>query len=604
MRRSFRTALAGSTLLLFVIPCAPHAQSIGAPPSALAPLAQRRAELNNLFRDYWDAYLERNPEFASTIGDKRYNDKISDYSVAALNNWLARERQFQVRLAMIDPTGFTDREKLSQELLMRQFREDADAAEFKEWEMPVNQTGGIYSCYPRLVTHLNFATLKDYDDWIARLHAIPRAIQQVTTNMSIGMEDHRVPPAYLLEKVLVEVDELANQKPADSPLAAPLKQFPASIPAPEQARIRAGMLAAIANQVLPAYKRFARFLRVSYIPAGREQPGISALPDGVQYYRFLVRRTTTIDLTPAQIHQIGLEAVKRDEAAMLVIAKSLGYQDLKSFQTSLKSNPKLHPASRQALLDAYRGYLNAMQAELPILFGHLPAEKLDIQAAPAYLEKDAPPAYYQPGSPDGSRPGLLFINTGNDTGRNLYSVENIVYRYGVPGRHLQTSLAQEIAGLPAFRRYKEYPAYTEGWSLYAGQLGKDAGFYKDPYSDYGRLENDLLWSIWLVVDTGVHSEGWTRAQAIQYLHDHSDLDDATIQVEVDSDIALPSQALASKTGELDILGLREKARSELGGNFDLRAFHGAILDSGALPLDLLNARVIAWIGSQKTSTQR
>ncbi len=572
----------------------------GQPP---ASLADRQEALSDLFHDYWQEYLKLNPEFASSIGDKRYNDKITDYSVAAVNNWLAQERQFELRLAAIDPTGFTDQEKISQQLLMNDLEMDQDAAQFKEWEMPVNQMDGIYATYPQLVTQLSFTTVKDYDDWIARLHAIPAAFEQVTTNMSIGMEDQRVPPKYLLVKTLDQVNQLASQKPEDSPLALPLKKFPSSIPPAEQARIKTQMLDAIAKEVLPAYKRFARFLQVSYIPAGRLQPGISALPDGAAYYRFLVRRTTTTNLTPSEIHQIGLQQVQEDEAQMLAIAQKLGFHDLKSFRASLKNNPKLHPASRQALLDAYSGYLKPMQAKLPQLFGVLPKAPFEIEAVPDYLEKNAPPAYYEPGTPDGSRPGKLMINLYNATDRNLYSVEAIAYHEGLPGHHLQISIAQELKGIPEFRKYEGYTAYVEGWGLYAEHLGKDAGFYQDPYSDYGRLEADEWRAIRLVVDTGVHSQGWTRDQMVQYFRDHSNIDDTTIQAEVDRYIAWPSQALAYKIGQLDILAEREKAQKELGPKFSLRAFHDEVLDSGALPLDVLDQRVEDWIASQKTAAQ-
>ncbi len=336
------------------------------------------------------------------IGDKRYNDQVSDYSVKAYNEGLAREQGFLLRLAAIDPAGLTDQEKTSRDLLLRQFTEDQEAAEFKEWEMPVNQMGGIYSTYPQLVAQLSFTTVKDYDDWIARLHAIPTAFEQVTTDMSIGVDDHRVPPKYLLEKTLEQVRQLASQKPEDSPLALPLKNFPAAIPAAEQERIKDETLKAIAKQVLPAYQRFARFLEVTYIPAGREQPGIATLADGAKYYAFSIRRTTTTDLTAEQIHQIGLDEVKRDETEMLAIAQRLGFQDLKSFRASFKTNPKLKATSREALLAAYRGYLTPMQAKLPSLFGRLPKAPFEVTPVPDYLEKTSAPAYYEAGTPDGS----------------------------------------------------------------------------------------------------------------------------------------------------------------------------------------------------------
>jgi len=587
-------AIALSALFLLAASPALRAQAASIP-----SLDDRRKELNTLFEDYWQDTLRHNPEEASSLGDKRYNDQISDYSVKAYNEHLARERGFLLQLAAIDNTGFTEQEKISRELLLRRFSDDEEAADFREWEMPINQMGGIHTAYPQLVAELSFTAVKDYDDWIARLHAIPKAFDQVTTNMSIGMEDHRVPPKYLLEKALDQVKQLANQKPEDSPLALPLKKFPAAIPVAEQERIKTEMLAAIAKEVEPAYLRFARFLEVSYIPAGREQPGISALPDGAKYYQFLLHRTTTTNLTAEQIHQIGLDEVKHDEAEMLVIAQKLGFADLKSFQASLKTNPKLKPASREALLDAYRSYLGPMQAKLPELFGRLPKAKFEVVPVPDFLEKTSAPAYYSSGSLDGSRPGRLFIDTYNATDRNLYDVEDIAYHEGLPGHHLQISIAQELDGIPTFRKHGHYTAYTEGWGLYSERLGKDVGFYQDPYSDYGRLEGDIWRAIRLVVDTGVHSQNWTREQMVQFFHDHSNIDDTSIQAEVDRYIAWPSQATAYKIGQLKILELRDRAKTAFGDRFDIRAFHDQVVDSGALPLDVLSDRIDAWIASQK-----
>ncbi len=306
--------LAALAASLFLFPIAPssHAQAAPAHPAAqVASVEDRRKALNALFHDYWESELKHEPEFASSIGDKRYNDKLSDYSVKAINDWLATEQNFLLQLVAIDPTGLSDQEKTSRDLLIHDLTEDQEAAEFKEWEMPVNQMDGIYSAYPRLVPQLSFTTVKDYDDWIARLHAIPKAFDQVSENMSIGMDDKRVPPKFLLEKTLEQVRQLANQKPEDSPLALPLKKFPASISATEQARIKQETLDAIGKEVLPAYLRFARFLEASYIPAGRAVPGISALPDGAKYYKYLIRHRTTTDLTAEQIHQIGLDEVKK-----------------------------------------------------------------------------------------------------------------------------------------------------------------------------------------------------------------------------------------------------------------------------------------------------
>jgi uncharacterized protein (DUF885 family) len=590
-----------SSLLLSSFAFPSHAQLTAPAPSQSASVQDRSKALNALFHDYWEADLKREPEFASTIGDKRYNDRISDYSVKAINEWLATEQNYLLQLAAIDPTGLSDQEKTSRELLMSEFADDEEGAQFKEWEMPVNQMGGIYSEYPRLAPQLSFASVKDYDDWIARLHAIPKAFDQVTENMSIGIDGKRVPPKYLLEKTLEEVRQLANQMPEDSPLALPLRKFPASVSATEQARIKQETLDAISKEVLPAYTRFARFLEVRYIPAGRAEPGISALSDGTKFYQYLIRHTTTTDLTATQIHQIGLDEVKKDEAEMLAIARKLGFQDLKGFRASLKNNPKLKATSREALLDAYRSYLTPMKAKLPSLFGRLPKAPFEVLPVPDYLEKTSAPAYYQGGTPDGSRPGRLFIDTYNATDRDLYQVESIAYHEGLPGHHLQISIARELDGIPEFRKFSHYTAFSEGWGLYSERLGKDVGFYQDPYSDYGRLQADIWRAIRLVVDTGVHSQHWTREQMVQFFHDHSAIDETSIQAEVDRYIAWPSQALAYKTGQLKILELRDRAKKELGDKFDIRAFHDQVLDAGAMPLDVLDERITAWIASRKSS---
>jgi uncharacterized protein (DUF885 family) len=582
---------AASVLLITAVPAQSDAK--------LPPVEDRRKALNALFDQFWQANLENSPEFASYLGDKRYNDKTTDYSVKALNSWLAREQTYMLKLAAIDPTGLTDAEKTSREMLLRSFSDDIEGAEFKGWEMPINQMGGIYSQYPDLVAALSFTTVKDYDDWIARLKALPDAFDQVITNMSIGMDDKRVPPKYLLEKALVQVKLLADQKPEESPLSMPLKSFPASIPAPEQERIKTEMLAAVGKRALPAYQRLARFMEVSYVPAGRAVPGVWALPDGAQYYKFLIRQTTTTDLTADQIHQIGLDEVKRNETEELAIAQKLGFQDLKSFQASLKGNPKLHPVSGEALLATYRGYLTPMQARLPQLFGRLPKAPFEVLAVPDYLEKSSAAAYYEPGTPDGSRPGRLRIDTWNATERNLFEVESTAYHEGLPGHHMQISIAQEMTGLPEFRKYGGYTAYVEGWALYSERLGKDLVLYQDPYSDYGRLESDQLRAIRLVVDTGVHSMHWTRQQMVDFFHEHSSISETELQAETDRYIAWPSQALAYKIGQLKILELRDRAKKALGDKFEIRAFHDQVIDSGALPLDLLDARINAWIAGAK-----
>jgi len=586
-----------------VLPAAAQLRAQTAPPSVptqsvAGDVATRSRQLNKLFDDYWQDKLKHDPEFATYLGDKRYDSELTDHSPAAVNDALARGRQFIDRLSGIDTTGLSKQDQLSAELLLRTLIEDQEAAPFKEWQMPVTQYEGIQVDLPQLATHTSFDTVDDYDHYIARLNKIPGAFLQIMSNMQTGLDAHRPPPQYLMQKVLTQAQNIAGQKPEDSPFALPLKSFPASIAAPDRKRISQDLLEALTRAVLPSYQRFAKFLSYTYIPGCRKEPGIWAIPDGDAYYAFRIRQSTTLNKTAAEIHQIGMDEVKRDEAEMLAIVKKLGSNDIHSFAAALKDNPKEHPASEEALLNAYRGYIAQMQPRLPELFGHLPKAKLEVVAMPEYMAPTQPQAFYDQGTPDMKRPGRVDVNLYNWAQRSLAGVEAVSYHEGIPGHHLQISLQQEVPGLPQFRQQGYYTAYTEGWGLYSERLGKEIGFYKDPYSDYGRLEADMWRAIRLVVDTGVHSQHWTRQQMVDFFHEHSGMDETNIQSEVDRYIAWPAQALGYKMGQLKILELRDRAQKSLGSKFDIRAFHDVVLDSGPLPLDVLDEQVNAWIRSQ------
>jgi len=571
----------------------------GASAPAAASVATRSKALSALLNDIWQDRLRHSPEFASLIGDKRYNDQLKDYSAKEVNASLARGLDYIQRLGAIDTTGLTDQEKLSSELMLRSLIDAQQGAKFKEWEMPVSPIFGFQTSLPDLVGQLSFDSAKDYDDYIARLKKMPVAFSQVMTNLQLGVDEGRVPPKESLEKALAQTQGIANQKAEESVFAQPLKKFPKTIPAADQKRIATDLIAVIQTQVLPTYQRFAKFMSAQYVPNGRKDPGVWAMPGGDAYYAFRIRQVTTLDKTAAQIHQIGLDEVKRDEAEMLAIVHQLGFADLKSFRTALAANPKEHPQSKEALLDAYKGYIAQMQPRLPELFGRLPKAPLEVVPMPEFAEKDSPMAYYNQGTSDGSRPGRVDVNLYDFANRALHSVEVVAYHEGVPGHHLQISIAQELTGLPEFRKYQDYTAFVEGWGLYSERLGKEIGFYKDPYSDYGRLEADMWRAIRLVVDTGVHSQHWTRQQMVDYFHEHSALDETNIQSEVDRYIAWPAQALGYKMGQLKILELRDKAKTALGPKFDIKAFHDQVLDSGALPMDVLEQRVDAWIAARK-----
>ncbi|WP_263381327.1 DUF885 domain-containing protein [Granulicella arctica] len=566
---------------------------------ATASVVERTKALNSLLAEIWQDNLKHSPEFASSIGDNRYNDQLSDYSIQEVNASLSRGRTFIERLSQIDVTGLPEQDQVSDDLMLRSLIDAQEGAKFKEWEMPVNQFGGLHTDLPQMANRAPFETVKDYDDYIARLTKVPTAFSQITTNMQLGMDDGRMPPRMILDKVLVQTQAIAAGKASESPFAAPLKKFPKTMSAEDQKRIHDAMLQSIANDVQPAYARFAKFLSAQYIAKGRTEPGAWALPDGDAYYAYRVKQSTTLDKTPAEIHQIGLDEVKRDEAEMLVIVKKLGFADIKSFSAALKTNAKEHPASKEALLDAYRGHLAEMKPRLPELFGKLPKAPLEVVAVPAYMEKDQSAAYYDNGTPDGSRPGKVYVNTYNFAERSLAPVEAVSYHEGLPGHHLQISIAQELTGLPEFRKYSYYTAYTEGWGLYSERLGKEIGFYQDPYSDYGRLEADIWRAIRLVVDTGVHSKHWTRQQMVDFFHDHSAIDETNVQAETDRYIAWPAQALGYKMGQLKFLELRQKAQTALGPKFQLKEFHDVVIDSGALPMDVLEKQVDRWIAEKK-----
>jgi len=558
----------------------------------------RSRQLKARLDEEWQYELRTSPEFATSIGDSRYNDKLSDNSPDFFRSDVEQKRKFLASFEAIDPSGFSEQDRLSHDLVIRQLRQEIEGAKFKNWEMPVNQMGGPHLELPDLVTLTPFKSVKDYENYISRLHKIPHLFDQTTANMRQGMADHLMPPRFLLEKVPPEVDDIANATGESGPFAKPLKEFPATISAAERKRLSAAILSAINDEIIPAYRKFSSFVRNDYSPHGRTDPGVWALPDGEARYRFAVRRMTTTDLSPDEIHEIGLKELHQTETEMLAVANKFGFKDLASFNQHIKNDRKLYATSGQQLLDLYAKYVRDMEPKLPQLFGRLPKAKLvAIQMEPARA-KNAVPADYTSGTADGSRPGHINVNEYDPEHRLLLNVEAIAYHEGIPGHHLQISLAQELPDLPAFRRYGGYTAFIEGWAFYAERLGKEVGEYRDPYSEYGRLENEMWRDIRLVIDTGVHSKHWSRDQMVEYFHKYTAMDEPNVQSEVDRYISWPGQALAYKLGQLEFLKLREEAHQKLGAKFDIRRFHDEALDSGPLPLDVLHARVEAWIAKQ------
>ena len=568
--------------------------------AAAQTLDSRRAELNRMLADEWEYTLRTQPELATQVGDNRYNNRLSDFSDKAIADDLEHTRQALARFDAIDVTGFPEQEKLNRALMLRSLHETLDNAQFKDWEMPANQFGGIHLGYASMAFDSPFRNVKDYEDYLSRLHQIPQVLDQAIGHMRNGLRDHLMPPKYLLEKVSDQAQQIADGSLDKSPFTAPLRKFPNSISAADQKKLTDEIEAAVKTEVAPAYARFAKFVREDYAPHGRLDPGEWALPDGEARYRFAVRHQTTTDLTPDQIHQLGLKSVAEIEIQMLALAKAQGFSDLKSFNDHIKLDPALHAKSGQQLVDLYTKYRDQMYTKLPQLFGRLPKNKLDVVEMESFRAASSPPADYSAGAGDGSRPGRINVNEYAPEKRLLLNVEAIGYHEGVPGHHLQFSIAQELTGLPSFRKFNlDLNAFTEGWAFYSERLGKEVGFYQDPYSEYGRLQNEMWRAVRWVVDTGVHSQHWTRQQMVDYFHDHTAMDDENINTEVDRYIAWPAQALSYKMGQTKILELRARAQKDLGAKFDIRAFHDAVLDQGPLPLDLLDTKINEWIATQK-----
>ncbi|AZP27688.1 MULTISPECIES: DUF885 domain-containing protein [Acinetobacter] len=557
--------------------------------------------LNQLLQEQWEYTLKNSPETATVLGDLRYNDRWTELSKNQIEKDKKSTQNFLNRFEAIDSTGFSATDQLNKDLMIYQLKETLKNYDLKLYEMPFNQMWGLHLQFPGFISSIPFDNAKQYQDYIARLKQIPLILEQGIQLAKQGQKDGLMPPKYLIEKVAKQINSIAVPAGKDSVFASPLKQFPKNISKAEQERLSREILQVIDQNVRPAYQKLGAFIQKDYLPYGRQHEGIWSLPNGDELYRFYVENNTTTSESPETIHQLGLKEVARIEAEMLKIAKAQGFNDLKSFQQSLKTNPAVFPKSREEILEIYRRYIAQMQPELPKLFGLLPKNKVEVLPVEQYREKEAAGAEYHQGTPDGSRPGQVYVNTGDFSERSKISMEATAYHEAIPGHHMQIDIAQNLPNLPMFRKQPNHTAYIEGWALYAEQLGKDVGFYKDPLSDYGRLSSELFRACRLVVDTGVHYKKWTRQQMIDFMREHSALDEPDIQAETDRYIAIPAQALAYKMGQLKILELRELAKQELGDRFDIKAFHDMILNAGTLPLNILDARIKNWIKEQKAA---
>jgi uncharacterized protein (DUF885 family) len=557
------------------------------------PVAERVATQNALFEQQYESDLRNFPERATAFGDYRYNDKLTDYSLDAIVRRHEIDEDFLRRLEAIPSTGFSDQDQLSHDLLVRVLEQRIADFDLKEYEMPVNQFNGIHTGLADLPLSVPLYSVKEYEDYVARLHQIPRVLGQTTEVLRAGMKDKLMPVRFLLEKIPVQSQGIVD---AD-PFLVPTTKYPASFSPADQKRFTQQITDAINTDVIPAYRTFANFVRTEYAPNGRTTLSVTSLPDGQKRYANNIYARTTTHMTPDEIHQLGLREIERIQAEMMVIARKQGFADVASYRASLKTNPKYIPTSSEQIVDDFRRYIAQMQPKLPQLFTLLPKSPVTVEAIPAF--QSAAATHYVTGTPDGKRPGRVVVATSNFAQRSLINDEAIAYHEGIPGHHMQLSVQQQLVGLPKFRLHSlGFNAYVEGWALYAEQLGKEVGFYLDPASDFGRLSSELFRAVRLVVDTGIHSKGWTRDQVVDFMRNSGAVDEPTIQAETDRYIAWPAQALSYKLGQLKIRELRERAQNQLGPRFDIRSFHDEMLDGGTLPLDLLEARTDKWIAQQ------
>ncbi|MEO6816272.1 MAG: DUF885 domain-containing protein [Edaphobacter sp.] len=560
-----------------------------------SPDAQR---LDAFYAAEWEYELEHHPELATYAGDTRFNDQLSDYSAEEQAREAIHATDQLHRLRAMPANRLDNQETISREMMVRQLAASVESYRLKEWEMPVSQMNGVHLDLASMYSQMPFHTVQDYRNYISRLRQVPRVFTQETAVMRLGMRDHLMEPRYLLEKVTVQANEIATSTPDKSPFATPLAQFPKEISAADQTKIRTELLNVIRQDVLPAYARFAVFIRDTYAPAGRTEPGIWSLPNGEELYRNAIREHVQTTMDGDAIFAEGMREVKEIQKQMLTLAETQGFQDLPSFNAHILADPKLRATSAKQLMDLYRHYEDQSQAKLLEVVPVAPKLRLEVVPMDSFRAPTAVPADYSPGSVASGRPGRVNVNLYNPSGRLLLNVEAIAYHEGLPGHHLQFSIADGLKDLPPFRRFASYDAYSEGWALYAEQLEHELGFYQNPYSEYGRLENEMWRSIRLVVDTGVHQKHWTRQQMVDFFKQYTAMDDQNIQTEVDRYISWPGQALSYRLGQQKILDLRAKARARLGKRFDIRKFHDCILSLGPVPLDILDESVTRWIDEQ------
>ncbi len=566
--------------------------------------AASHKQLHQLFAAEWDYRMQHSPEEASELGDRRWNDRWSDESLEAYAQENQHAKDVLVRLAKINRGSLNAADQLNYDLFKKDFAEEIEGYQYRRFLVPLNQRGGIQT-QDELGDSLRFETVKDYEDWIARLKAFPTLMDQTIALMQQGIKEHMVHPKVIMQRLPAQIDKQIVDDPAQSGFYKPFRHFPKSISADDQKRLSESAKQAIAQQVVPAYRKFKDFFVSQYLPACFDKVGVWQVQQGDELYAYEVRRYTTTNLTPDQVHEIGLKEVARIRAEMEKVMQATSFKGSRDdFFKFLRTDPQFFYKTPEELFEAYEAMAKSVDPNLVKVFRTLPREPYGVEPIPAVAAPDTTAAYYRQGSADGSRAGTYFVNLYKPDTRPKWEMLALTLHESVPGHHLQIARAHELGEMPMFRRFNGYTAFVEGWGLYAESLGEDMGLYTDPYAKFGQLTYEMWRAVRLVVDTGMHAKHWTREQAIAYFMDNAPKAELDIVNEIDRYIAWPGQALAYKIGELKIQELRKRAHEQLGSDFDLKAFHDVVLGSGPVPLDILERNVNEWVAKQRTAKQK
>ena len=559
-------------------------------------------KLHDLLATEWDYQMQQNPTWASSLGDRRFNDRWEDLSLNAIRKRYEHNEETLAHLRQIDRAHLSLADQLNYDLFRKDYETSVEEYKYRWYLVPLNQREGIQTA-DDLADALRFQTMKDYEDWIARIKAFPAYMDQTIALMKEGARTRMTLPKVVLARVPAQIDKQIVDDPRASLFYKPFKKFSASISESERTRLQTEAQSAIAANIIPSYKRFKEFFVNVYLPAAYTEVGAWQMPQGEAMYAFFARKYTTTNLTPEKIHQLGLSEVKHIRAEMQRIMEEVGFTgSLEDFFKFLRTDPRFYYKTPDELYEAYQATAKRIDPLLVKEFKTLPRTPYGVEAIPPAIAPDTTTAYYRQPAADGSRAGTYFVNLYKPESRPKYEMMALTMHESVPGHHLQIALAMEQGDIPNFRRYGGYTAFVEGWGLYAESLGDEMGLYDDPYAKFGQLTYEMWRAVRLVVDTGIHYKHWTRQQAIDFFLDNAAKQELDVVNEVDRYIAWPGQALAYKIGELKIKELRARAQNSLGDKFDVREFHDRVLSSGAIPLDVLERNINAWIEAKRKAS--